>query len=218
LSRYIVPNVPAFKLNYDAGDMAILALEAVLKALDKPYPNWWLSSVYGETFKFVYDRGDVFEPMRDRVPLDIFGIACAAVGIEGRWIVNKSMKEVKKLVRNSLKQGMPVLAPYLAESYHGMTIITGIDENENLLLQVGKEDLEKGHEYVAQQIPNKWNGPVPGPIIWADNPIFIIKEIENPPDENKVIKQTLNRAIKPHNGSLFHILVILGHRNTVFLY
>jgi len=113
MSRYVVSDVPAFALNYDAGDMAMLALEACLCVLGKGSPAWWLAAVSGDAFKFVYDRGVVFEPMRDRVPLDILTLAWmrkvmpvqdalwgSAVVVDGPRRRKYNTNLVDKIVRN----------------------------------------------------------------------------------------------------------------------
>ncbi len=75
-----IRDVPTFDRNHDAGSMAMLALEAILAAQGERWPAWWLAGMSGDAFKFVYDAGAVFEPLRDRVPLDVLTLACQAAG------------------------------------------------------------------------------------------------------------------------------------------
>lgn len=113
MAELSIPGVPAFPRSYDAGGMAMLALEAALKAVGDERPAWWLAGASGDAFKFAYDRGNVFEPLRDRVPADTVTLACAAAGLRGRWLTGASMDEIRGLVRDAVHRGTPVLAPFL---------------------------------------------------------------------------------------------------------
>ncbi|MFW9830142.1 MAG: hypothetical protein ACFFEY_21420, partial [Candidatus Thorarchaeota archaeon] len=45
-----------------------------------------------------------------------------------------------------------------------------------------------------------WDGPVPGPIIWADNPIFLFEKKINQPDQKNIFFESINRAINLYKG------------------
>ncbi|MFW9830135.1 MAG: hypothetical protein ACFFEY_21385, partial [Candidatus Thorarchaeota archaeon] len=45
-----------------------------------------------------------------------------------------------------------------------------------------------------------WDGPVPGPIIWADNPIFLFEKKINQLDEKNIFFESINRAINLYKG------------------
>ncbi len=84
----IIDNVPAFFLNWDAGDMFMLTLESCLRYLGQEVNSWWLAGISGDAFKFVYDKDDVHEPMRDRVSIDTISLATVSVGWKGKWYIN----------------------------------------------------------------------------------------------------------------------------------
>lgn len=200
-SAIIIPDVPIFVLNWDAGDMYIYALESCLKFLGEKCESWWLAGLSGDAFKFVYDRDDVREPMRDRVPVDIVGLASSSIGWEGKWYFNERLDKVISYIKGSLEQGYPVLTSNLgAQWYHGANIITGINEDTNeFLLQIGREDITGSFDYERIPIPEEWDGPVPGSIIWATNPIFILEKKIAAPNEEKTISMSINRAVEIYN-------------------
>ncbi|MFW9973021.1 MAG: hypothetical protein ACFFDF_22740 [Candidatus Odinarchaeota archaeon] len=190
-------NVPIFHLNWDAGDMLILALESCLKYLGQEIESWWLAGISGDAFKLVYDKDDVRETMRDRVPTDIVSIACSICGWEGKWYFDEPLETTKSRIKDSLEKGYPIITSNLGSQwYHGANIIVGINENTNhFFLQIGREDLSKSYEYEKISIPKNWDGPVPGPIIWADNPIFIFEKKIQPPYTEELLIESIERAI-----------------------
>ncbi|MFX1573687.1 MAG: hypothetical protein ACFFB0_13135 [Promethearchaeota archaeon] len=201
-NELVIPDVPIFHLNWDAGDMLMLALESCLKYLDQNVNSWWLAGISGDAFKFMYDKKDVREPMRDRVPIDTVSLACSSLGWEGKWYINETIDKVRNRIKHSLEQGYPVITSNLGTRwYHGANIITGINEDTNeLFLQIGHEDISKSYNYKKIHIPEKWDGPVPGSIIWADNPIFILKNKTSQPEEEKIIVESIARVIDIYQG------------------
>ncbi|MFX1259304.1 MAG: hypothetical protein ACFFAN_15725 [Promethearchaeota archaeon] len=148
------------------------------------------------------DKKDVCEPICDRVPIDIVSLACSSLGWEGKWYIDEAIEKVKNRIKHSLKQSYPVITSNLGNRwYHGVNIITGINEDTNeFFLQVGQEDISKSYKYKKIQIPEKWNGPVPGSIIWADNPIFILENKTSQPEEEKIIVESIARIIDIYQG------------------
>lgn len=193
----IINNVPAFLLNWDAGDMLMLALESCLRYLGEEVHSWWLAGISGDAFKFIYDKDDVREPMRDRVPIDIISLANSSVGWEGKWYVNEKIEATKERIMNSLERGYPIITSNLGSQwYHGANIITGLnDETDEIYLQIGRENLLDSIQYEKISIPEMWDGPVPGPIIWANNPIYLFEKKSNQPSKENRIFKALNRAI-----------------------
>lgn len=202
MSVHAIPEVPAFLRSEDAGGMAMLALEAALRALGEDRPAWWLAGASGDAFKFVYDRGNVFEPLRDRAPVDAVSLACAAAGWRGRWMTGASMGEVRALVQEAVRRGAPVLAPFLGDRwYHGLVLIVGVDDaRDAFLLQLARNDPAATADYEVLPIPEGWSGPVPGPAAWADNPIFVIEERTGAPGADTVFRRALALATEVHAG------------------
>ncbi|MFX1574941.1 MAG: hypothetical protein ACFFB0_19565 [Promethearchaeota archaeon] len=198
----IIENVPAFFLNWDAGDMFILALESCLRYLGQETNSWWLAGISGDAFKFVYDKEDVREPMRDRVPIDTISIACTSIGWEGKWYINEKIERSKELIMNSLEQGYPIITSNLGSQwYHGANIITGLNEDtDEIFLQIGRENLLDSIQYETISIPEKWDGPVPGPIIWADNPLFLFEKKLKQPEEESLVFESITRAVNLYRG------------------
>ncbi len=212
MSALSLKSVPAFPLVYDAGDGIILALEALFRYRGRRRSVAWLAGISGDAFKFVYDRGDVFEPLRDRVPVDTATLAAQAVGLKGRWLLDASRPQVIEAVAHSLARGYPVLAPYLAPEVHSAALIVGLDRAAGTFdLQVPRPDPNADAPYVTIPIPDRWDGPVPGPAIWADTPLFLIEGEGSPPDEGVLLREALERAValaqggslpyKPHPGA-----------------
>ena len=177
------------------------ALESCLKFQGQESNYWWLAGVSGDAFKFIYDRDDVREPMRDLVPIDTVSLACSSMGWEGKWYVDEKIENVVDRVKRSLKKNYPILTSNLGSQwYHGANIITGINEESNeFFLQIGRVDLTKSYGYEKIPIPKKWDGPVPGPIIWADNPIFIFEKRIEKPNEEKTVTNSLKQALDIYN-------------------
>ncbi|MFW9877707.1 MAG: hypothetical protein ACFFG0_31860 [Candidatus Thorarchaeota archaeon] len=197
-TRIIIPDVPLFHLNWDAGDMFMNALESCLRFLDHEVNSWWLAGISGDAFKFIYDKDDIREPMRDRVPIDTVSLASSTIGWEGKWYVDEKIERTIDRIRESLEQGYPILTSNLGNQwYHGANIITGIDEDTNeLFLQIGRENLSKPYAYEKVPIPESWDGPVPGSIIWGTNPIFLFKKRVEILDEEKIIAKSISQAIE----------------------
>ena len=200
-TKIIISKVSSFHLNWDAGDMYMNALESCLKFIGQECAYWWLAGVSGDAFKFIYDKDDVREPMRDRVPIDTVSLACSAMGWRGIWCVDEKIEIVINHIKESLKQNIPVLTTNLVHKwYHGANIITGIDDKDKkFFLQIGREDVLKPYSYEKIPIPESWDGPIPGPITWANNPIFLLKEIVNVPGEEKIISKSLTQAVELQN-------------------
>lgn len=202
MSRHTIAGVPSFERNHDAGSMAMLALETVLRTQGEDCPEWWLAGMSGDAFKFVYDVGAVFEPLRDRVPLDVLSQACRAAGREGYWRLGASMEEAVALVRDAVGRGCPAIAPFLGTRwYHGMVLAVGVDEDAGaFVLQIARDDASGATDYETVAIPQSWNGPVPGGAIWADNPLFLVGERRPPSRAAQSIEEALARAVSLHAG------------------
>ncbi len=196
----IIPDVPAFERNDDAAGMAMTALEAALATRGGGRPAWWLAGMSGDAFKFVYDRGAVFEPLRDRVPLDVLTLACRAAGWDGQWRCGLNAAQAAALVQASVQRGCPVITPFLGSKwYHGMVLIVGIDAAKGVyFLRVARER-GNGHETVC--IPERWDGPVPGPLAWADTPLFLLQGRLPPPGPDEALRAALGRAVELFEGA-----------------
>lgn len=202
MPRHEIPNVPPFERNHDAGGMAMLALECVLRTQGDSHPAWWLAGTSGDAFKFVYDAGAVFEPLRDRAPLDVLTQACRAAGWSGHWLCGARVDEVISVVRESVRQGRPVITPFLGDKwYHGLVLIVGIDEGERrFLLQIARDSPSDAPGYETVPIPEHWDGPVPGAVAWADIPLFVLDARTTPPAPGQLINEALLLAATLYVG------------------
>lgn len=203
MTAYAIPDVPPFDRNDDAGCMAMLALEAALATQGDSWPAWWLAGMSGDAFKFVYDPGTVFEPLRDRVPVDVLTLASRAAGWAGHWCLDVPTRDVPALVRESVQRGCPVITPFLGERwYHGMVLIVGIDPSKRqFLLRIARKNDGAGSNYETIAIPERWDGPVPGAVAWAGTPLFILDGRISPPNECQLFDQAFARAAGLHTGA-----------------
>lgn len=80
----VVPNVPPYGLDYEAGGQALHALHSCLSAIgfSVDYPS--LMALSGSAFMFAYDDAPVFEPLRELAPLDVLLTGARAVGANGQ--------------------------------------------------------------------------------------------------------------------------------------
>ncbi|MBI1907260.1 MAG: hypothetical protein HYS20_13665 [Rhodocyclales bacterium] len=198
-----IKDVPSFERNHDAGSMAMLALEATLATQGESRPAWWLAGMSGDAFKFVYDTGAVFEPLRDRVPLDVLTLACQAAGWTGHWRLAARTGEITALVRASVQRGCPVITPFLGSRwYHGMVLIVGIDDTaRQFVLRTAREDSRSCAGYQTVAMPEHWDGPVPGGVAWADTPLFVLAGRVSPPAPDALLGDALARAAQLHAGA-----------------
>ena len=199
----VIADVPSFARDYDAGSMAMAALEVALAVRGEDRPAWWLAGVSGDAFKFVYDPAPVFEPLRDRNPLDVLTIAGRAAGWDGRWSIGTQVPAAEIAVREAVRKGAPVLAPFLGEAwYHGVVLVVGIDDTERRFhLQIARTDRAAARGYETVAIPRSWNGPVPGDVAWADAPLFVLDGRTTIPPPQQVGDDALARAIGLHAGA-----------------
>jgi len=198
-----IRDVPTFDRNHDAGSMAMLALEAILAAQGERWPAWWLAGMSGDAFKFVYDAGAVFEPLRDPG-----SVGCPDARLPGRrwaghWRLGAQPGEVVDLVRASLQRGCPVITPFLGSRwYHGIVLIVGIDDTaRQFLLRIAREDSTSAAGYQTVAIPERWDGPVPGAVAWADTPLFILDGRMSLPSREALLGDALARAADLHAGA-----------------
>lgn len=199
----VITGVPSFARDDDAGSMAVVALEAALAVQGENRPAWWLAGVSGDAFKFVYDPAPVFEPLRDRNPLDVLTIAARAAGWVGRWSIGTHVPAAEIAVRAAVRKGTPVLAPFLGEAwYHGVVLVVGIDDAARRFhLQIARMDQAAARGYETVAIPPGWSGPVPGDIAWADAPLFVLDGRTTTPLQRQVGDDALARAIDLHAGA-----------------
>jgi hypothetical protein len=173
--------VKAFPRDYDSGSMAVRSLMSCLESYHLTYQYARLLGVSGAAFKFVYDSTEAYEPLRDLSPIDVLGTACAAMGFEdAHWMVDEPIEVVKRVVKGEIDAGRPVIAPFLAtHEYHGFTIITGYDYDEDLFHLQGAFHTPEGAaipDGISVPVPEAWDGPTVSPAGWAGNPVFVIGE------------------------------------------
>lgn len=131
-----------------------------------------LRAITGEAFApLLSARQDVGEPLRERQPLDVLGRACGALGVSGEWHLGLTPEQILPLIAREIGAQRPVITSVA----HG----PGSGISWNLVLGV---DAAGGHFMVADpRVPGgrsarscheRWSGPVPGPTVWADSPLF----------------------------------------------
>lgn len=184
MSERTVLDVAPFLLHPDAGDCGVYAVQSVLQALDRKASYHTLKAVSGDGFKFVYDRQDVFEPMRDLTPTDFVRDALAFYNVEGSWHGNLALEEVDKVLAESLEAGWPVITSNLLDTHTGYQIIFGIEPGDVPRIAVRGGLLEADlEEDDSPKRPSRWvpidalwDGPVSSRARWVSTPLFIIED------------------------------------------
>ena len=162
--RVLIP-VPAYAQENEAGGQNLDGLRACLRATGATISYPALSLFSGDAFLFTYDDAPVFEPLRELSPLDTMTTGARGCGANGRWLVNRPLNETVLAIKDSLDQGIPVIAPFFGDS-HFYTVVAGYQGDQLLPLPPGSAEPR-----VATV--TEWHGPVAGPHGWADNPVFL---------------------------------------------
>jgi len=202
--RRVLHGVPPFTYEPDAGAQAIGALSAVLRFLGQTPSLHELAAVSGEALRFAYDCEDVFEPLRDLWPEDLYARAGDVYGFRGHWVVDEERKRTLRAIQACVDRGFPAIVPYfLSKPYHGFYVVSGYDLTTNRLYLVrGYRPDERPGEYLGAEIPAEWCGPVPGSVRWGTNPVFVLDTHEGPTLEplerlRGVFERALNYARGP---------------------
>lgn len=162
--------VPAYARNEAEGGQSVAALHAVLRSLGVSvrYEELWV--LCGAAFSFVYDDAPVFEPLRDRLPLDTLLTGTRAMGLNGRWLADQPTAAVLSQLEAALAQGRPaVVSLYGVEGYHGFAVATGYDPQEQRL------QVQAAGRSLRIPLPDPWWGAVTGPVAWARCPVFLVE-------------------------------------------
>jgi hypothetical protein len=169
-----IDGVESFPLDYDSGAMSVHALRSALKAYGVTSSYERLVGRSMAAFKFVYDSTEAYEPLRDLYPVDGLATAARAMGFgNAHWEINKPIAEVKKLIKDEIDRGHPLIAPFLLpDAYHGFFVITGYDLERNIIYLQGAFGANSSDRTVP--IPDEWDGPTVSPLGWATNPVFVI--------------------------------------------
>lgn len=179
-------DVAPYLLDADAGDGGIHVALAVLQALERKTSYATLKAVSGDGFKFVYDRGEVFEAMRDLSPTDFLRSVFALYKVKGAWHTNYALEELDTVLAQAIDAGWPVVTSNVLDTFTGYQIIFGIDRQDDvprIALRGGllSDDLETdaSPKRPARWVPvdADWDGPVTSRARWGVNPVFIIEEV-----------------------------------------
>ncbi len=201
----VIPDVPAFKLEYASGNMAFLAAQAALSAVGKGHSLAYLAGASGDAFKFVYDGAPVREPLRDLRPADSLARAFAACGLRAEWIPDATLDHVRGQVEAHAEIGQPILTAFLpGEDYHGCFLLVGYDEDSDILYY------QRAYESPSQDMPYRtlkldaatdWDGPVTGPPHWLSFPMLVIRgPLYDPPDAAALRQAALQGALDALQG------------------
>jgi hypothetical protein len=201
----VIPDVPAFKLETDSGNMALLAVQAALSAVGVAASLVQLAGASGDAFKFVYDNAPVREPLRDLRPWDSLARAFAIYGLRAEWVPDATLDHVRGQVEAHAAIGQPVLTSNLPyPGYHGFALLVGYDEElDALSFQRALPSPEQSTGYDTLQLDDDvaWNGPIAGPPFWADFPMLVIRgALFNPSDEASQRKEALQTALNALTG------------------
>ena len=196
-----IDGVPSFEPDYDSGSMALHVLQAALQAYDVDASYRKLNGVSSGAFKFVYDSARAYEPLRDACPADLLRLAACGMGFEGaHWEIDRSIEEVRGIIKAEIDEGHPLIAPYLKhDAYHGFFVVTGYDYDRDILyIQGGFGETSPDVEI---PFPEAWSGPTSSPAGWADNPVFVIGEQSVVPEPQKgPDREAVEQAIEIMRG------------------
>lgn len=178
------------------GTRPISYLGEALRALGLEVTDDTLAAAGGEAFGFTYVAQPVDEPQRDHWPNDIFADAAAAFGYDLRWVTDAGWSEVKRLVKEEIDAGRPVLTHSLdLRQHHGFHLIAGYDHARNMFLLCPHG---QGKPLVEAPIPAVWHGAVPGPRFWATNPLGLLRagSSRREPTPGELLRTALDRATR----------------------
>lgn len=183
----ITLDVPPFLLEPDATDCGIHALRSVLAALDRDVDYDTLKAVSGDGFKFAYDRGAIFEPMRDLTPTDFMRDGLACYGVRGAWQTSYTLEDLDALLPAALEKRHPVLTSNLLDASGGYQIIVGYEPGDvpriavrgGLLASDLEEDPTPGRPPRWIPLDADWHGPVTSRARWGANPVFLIEHVDD---------------------------------------
>lgn len=201
----VIPQVPAFKLEYDSGNMAFLAAQAALSVVGAPHSLAHLAGASGDAFKFVYDDAPVREPLRDLRPWDSLGRAFAACGLRAEWVPDATLDHVRGQVEAHAAIKQPVLTSFLpGGAYHGYFLLVGYtEESDTLYYQQAAASPQPGQPYQTLQLDAAvaWDGPLTGAPHWASFPMLVIRgPLYDPPDEAARRRAALQAALEALHG------------------
>ena len=196
--KNIIPGLNRISVEDTYEGKPILSFQEILRHLGTEESEGFLAGISGEAFVFSYKDAQIDEPQREHWPHDIFARAARELGYSLEWIVEQPSEEVKRIVREQIDQGYPVLTHSLDESsYHGFQIIVGYDfEKEIFYLQTA--DRHDHQDYVEAPIPEEWIGAVPGPLFWVHNPLGLIAPDPDAGefDRRQIVLRAMQRAVE----------------------
>lgn len=174
------PGAPAFllrdvRLPADAEEAveAIVCLHAALDAQGFAVDLSTLRALSGEAWTPLLTTGQpVFEPLRERLPLDVLARGCAALGVEGAWHTGLTPAEAVALCAAELSAQRPVLASFLLrppEEPMGWNLVIGAEPADGDLL-LADQTVPRGR--TVHHLTDPWEGFRPGPEPRAESPLF----------------------------------------------
>lgn len=172
-------DVGAFVAEDGAMDDGVHALHSLLRFKGRSTTYAALKAISGDGFKFIYDKADVSEAMRDLTPTDFIRDGLAFFGLTGSWQTGYTLDELGPILKGAIEAGNPVLTSNLADSSLGYQLIVGFQEGTppSVAVRAARNAEEVGGSSPSARwmtLDNEWDGPVSSRARWALNPIFVI--------------------------------------------
>ena len=195
-----IQDVPVFKREPAAGNLAFLAAQAALSALKLPQSLVRLAGGSGDAFKFSYDNAPVYEPLRDFRRVDTLARAFAAAGLRAEWVPQATLDHVRGQVEAHAAINQPVLASGLPGEAGGeFVLLVGYDEDTDTLSYrraAAEPAAAAPYETLSLADEPHWDGPQAGPPHWADFPMLVMRgPLYDPPDERAQRRAALELAL-----------------------
>ncbi len=196
-----IAQVPVFKRDTDSGNLAFLAAQAALSAMNMPQSIVRLAGASGDVFKFSYDNAPVYEPLRDHRRVDTLAGAFAAAGLRAEWVPEATLDHVRGQVEAHTAIGQPVLATGLPGVEPGeFVLLTGYDEEGDTLSYRRAAAAPAAHApYDSLPLADepRWDGPVSGAPHWMDFPLLVVRgPLYDPPDDRAQRRAALTLALE----------------------
>jgi hypothetical protein len=163
---------PEFPEDLALATEPLVCLQAALEVQGLEIELATLRALSGDAMAPLLHTGDpVFEPLRERQPLDVLSHACDALGVDGAWHLDLSPEEIVALASEEVGDQRPLIAGFLIrpERHVGWNLIIGAEPASD---QIMLWDVGLARHRTVMNPPSAWSGPVPGPAMWAETPIF----------------------------------------------
>lgn len=201
----VIANVPTFKQEPDAGNLALLALQAALNVAGQPVSLIQLAGASGDAFKFLYDNAPVRQPLRDLRPWDSLAAACAVCGLHAEWITDATPDSLRDIVADRSQLNQPILTSGLPDQNDvTCALLVGyetVTDTLHVRSAAPTPNIDTPYQTLNLNATPPWHGPITGSPHWANVPLFVLRgALDHPPDENQQRRGALERALAALEG------------------